>query len=129
MTTRFGTRAHADGDVLRTPGVDYGRPLKIIYRNGNRLVVRRAGCKQWCSVGQSEYTPTLYILLELRGNMMFELKQITPGHNWRPALKQLLAECDSLIACSDCDGTGAACGGHWKCGTCGATGYVKRESV
>ena len=53
MTTRFGTRAHVKEGVLLTPGVDYGRPLKIIYRNGSRLVVRRDGSKQWCSVGQS----------------------------------------------------------------------------
>lgn len=29
--------------------------------------------------------------------------------------------------CSDCDGTGQTCGGHWKCSTCGATGRVKME--
>lgn len=29
--------------------------------------------------------------------------------------------------CSGCDGSGATCGGHWKCSTCRATGRVRRE--
>lgn len=31
--------------------------------------------------------------------------------------------------CTDCDGTGSTCGGHWSCSTCKATGRVPREDA
>lgn len=85
--------AKIDGDVVRTPGVDWGRPLEILHRHKNRLVLRRKGHMTWSGIGSSIYAETLYMLVELRGGSATVIEEAEPGRKYRPVVANLIKKC------------------------------------
>jgi len=86
-------RCKIDGDVVRTPGVDWGRPLKILHRHKNRLVLRRNGHMTWASIGQQTYAETLYMLVEVSRDMATVIEEVEPGRKYRAAVADLIKKC------------------------------------
>jgi hypothetical protein len=100
------------GNVVRTPGVDFGRPLEILHRKGDYLVLRCKGHMTWCSVGEQRYAETHYDLVQVGKEKIsakrsftnkawtrefFEvIERVEPGLKWREALKKLIERCDSF---------------------------------
>lgn len=99
-----------DGNIVRSPGIDWGRPLEILHQNRNLLVLRRKGHMTWASLGQQRYAETLYMFVQLGEERVsarhsvngkaFTLKfadvleRVEPGTKWRAAVKRLIARCD-----------------------------------
>ncbi len=90
MTLDF--KAFIDGNILKTPGTDWNRPLQILKRRGRKMLVRRAGHTGWNGRGVSKYFGTLYMVLELKGARATVVKEATPGRKWREVLPGLLKE-------------------------------------
>ena len=101
-----------NGDVLETPGIDWGRKLKILAtsKDGKHVVVRRPGYMAWNGRGEARaYDEALYMLIQLGsekvpGNVYYRahtrkigtvLDEIRPGRN-RDAIKALIAKCEKL---------------------------------
>lgn len=109
----FNFRITSDGKV-ETHGIDWGRPLVILHRNANHVVVRRAGHMTWCGVGSPQYyVETLYMLLKLKNESKVSaeksldgraftrswasiLKKREPGRKWKPVVTELIADCNLL---------------------------------
>jgi len=89
-------RCKIDGDVVRTAGVDWGRPLEILHRHKNRLVLRRKGHMTWSSIGQQAYAETLYMLVEVKRGMARVIEEAEPGRKYRPAVADLIKKCGGM---------------------------------
>ncbi len=85
--------AKIDGDVVRTPGVDWGRPLEILHRHKNRLVLRRKGHMTWAGIGSTEYAETLYMLVEVKGTTATVIEEAEPGRKYATAVADLIKKC------------------------------------
>ena len=96
--------ARIDNDIVRTPGIDFGRPLQILHRGTKRiartdiprlLVVRRQGHMYWAGrFSPQEYQPTEYMIIEfLDAKTAHVIEQITPGRRPKPAIEALKAKC------------------------------------
>jgi hypothetical protein len=93
-----------NGDVLETPGIDWGRKLKILAKSkdGKHVVVRRAGYMAWNGRGEARaYDETLYMLIQLGSEKAHTrkfgtvLEELRPGRD-RKAIQALITKCESL---------------------------------
>ncbi len=100
--------AEISGDILKSHGVDFGRPLEILARNGNRLLIRRKGHMYWSGIGNQNYAETRYMIVELKPKHTsaknsingkaqdFQtaevLEEVEPGKFWQKAVKELKAK-------------------------------------
>lgn len=116
MTTfTIEVRKGADGkEHVTTPGIDWGRPLEILYRThlkvrvGTQLVLRREGHSSWGGrFSLRDYSRTLYMLVKLSKELVSAesslngraftrmyatvLEEVEPGRAWRPAVAKLIA--------------------------------------
>jgi hypothetical protein len=93
-----------DNDIVRTPGIDFGRPLQILHRGAKRLrgtelprrvVVRRAGYMAWAGrFSPQEYQPTQYMIIEfLDEKTAHVVEDVEPGRKAKPAIEGLKAKC------------------------------------
>lgn len=104
--------AEIRSDQLMSHGVDWGRPLEILFRKGNQLVLRRKGHMTWSGVGMPfNYAETLYMRVELGAENISARDSVNgraftrdfavvlayqePGHKWRPVLQKLIADATS----------------------------------
>ena len=86
--------------ILRTPGIDFGRPLKIVHEHHGWYVVKRAGCRQWCSQGQDEYTPMELMLIAVSNDLGRVVREERPGHKWKDTLKVFINLCNEHRCCA-----------------------------
>jgi hypothetical protein len=108
-----GFNVKDEGAILRTPGVDFGKSLEVIYRSGKYLVVRCRGSLGWSGRGMPRtYSPTSYMLLHLRREKVpakrslngkaytrdyaVQLEEIEPGLEWRGAVLDLVVKCNKM---------------------------------
>ena len=103
-----------NGNILETPGVDFGRPLEILHRKDNQLVIRCKGSSHWSGIGMPRsYGETEYmrVLLSeetvtakqsLNGKAytkqtMTIIERVSPGRKWKFALKTLIDLCEARL--------------------------------
>jgi hypothetical protein len=111
--------AFDQGDVLATPGIDWGPGCKpgptVVHRVKNYVIFKVKGSTQWASRGESAYVRTSYVLAKLspchRGPLakaasakgdnrkrvtVTRIDEIEPGYKWRTALQGLKRKADGL---------------------------------
>lgn len=111
---RFTATVDEQRGELKTPGVDWGAPLKIVHRSGDYVVVRCKGHQTWSGVGMPWiYAPATLMLVhvnliehgaadESRDGMLFTrtcgevIEEIEPGRKWRKPLQELIKKCNNL---------------------------------
>lgn len=113
---RFNFNASIDEErgELKTPGIDWGRPLKIIHRAGDYVIARCGGHATWSGVGMPwTYAPSTLMLIRtgivedvsalqsLDGvpytrTCAEVIEEIEPGRRWKKALDALIASCNAL---------------------------------
>lgn len=88
------TVTFSDG-VLHTPGIDYGRPLEILYSKGGYYLTRTKGHLTWSGQGTQEYYPTHYRIFmvlprkEHQSMYAVEIVEEAPGKKWKPTVEKL----------------------------------------
>lgn len=101
-----------DGDTLKTPGVNTGKPLKVLHRAGYYLLVRRAGHTYREDRWSSRHVQTRYMLCTLNQehvsnpiagkpfdrDFIIVVEERHPGTSWKKAEVEMRAECDRLAA-------------------------------
>lgn len=82
-----------DSLVIETPGLDYGREIRVIAEAGNRMLLRVAGHKTWSGNYQPwQYYGTLYMAAIDQGNgHMHVIREEQPGRRWRPIVAEMKA--------------------------------------
>jgi hypothetical protein len=102
------------GEVAYTPGVDWGRPLVVVfrshkaYRTGLKLVLRRQGHSSWAGrFSLRDYVGTLYMVVVLHKEKVSARSSVLgraftrtvatvieaaePGPAWRPTVARFIA--------------------------------------
>lgn len=90
-------------DRVLTPGHDWGKPLMILHRKGNHLLIRRDGHMTWAGNWQPwEYAPTLYMVVEVKtdknnvhGYTAHVLAEEEPGRKYRDCIKRFKEKVDA----------------------------------
>ncbi len=113
------TGTGAVGETLKTPGVDFGKPLEIVYRPpspkprvANYMLVRGRGHVAWSGVGSTSYYKTCYMLIKvyqyhcpakssLTGEafdtlMAEEILREEAGRKWKDCVRKLSVRCNEL---------------------------------
>lgn len=93
--------AYDEGDVLRTPGIQWGAStrqyIQVVARHGSRLILKVPGQTGWAGRGNKAYRPTEYSLVRFvpisDGKIQVrEVQTITPGRD-RKQLQMLKDLC------------------------------------
>ena len=93
-----------DGELVELPrvtgGIDWGRRMSVVYRNGNWLLVKVPGHTAWSGVGQTRYWSTSYMIVEIiketkkQYDLNFYQFEDVVDNNWRDIQKRMKAEID-----------------------------------
>jgi hypothetical protein len=90
-------------NCLETPGVDWGRPLEIVYQNEAYFLTKTKGHMTFASRGEQEYYPTRYRVFEVvpdksrrTGFYAVELHEMEAGRKWKQVVADLTHMVDGL---------------------------------
>ena len=85
--------AELAGDVLKSPGVDWGAPLRVVLARGKHLIVHRKGHMAWSGNYQPyKYTGAKYMLLRL-DRVHVAAKESLNGHAYDKTTATVLQAC------------------------------------
>lgn len=80
-------------DEIYTPGIDYGRPIKILSKTGDRMILQVPGHMVWAGNYQPRrYYGALYMAAVDGGDgFMDVVMEEQPGRKWRPVVDRFSA--------------------------------------